>query len=121
MAQQLSTIEIKRGETYNIVLTFTEDADPTPLPIDLSIYDNIKADFREGPAEYSTLVFSKELGDGITISGDDDNILTISISSADTELMQEGNYYFDIRFTAGAAVSIEVEGIFNVTQNITAA
>lgn len=115
----LEPIDITRGNDYNIVLAFLESTDPDEY-VNLSDFTDIKADFREGKAESSPLVFSKSLGSGITVSGTGNKTLTIALLSANTELFDQGKYYFDIAFYIGSVLSTWVEGTIIVDSNTTA-
>lgn len=108
---------ITRGEDVNIVLSYMEDVSTY---IDLTEFTDIKCDFREGPTEYSTLIFSKSLGSGISISGTNNETLTISITAANSELFESGTYYFDIFFYTGSVRAAWNTGTIIVDSNITA-
>jgi hypothetical protein len=114
----LADINIVRGDTCDIVLTFNTDATPA-VPVDLTYYTAIKSDIRDEPGEWGNLIVSKELTAGITISGENDNILTIALSSDDTLLFEEGIYFIDIRFSTAESVETLLSGRVNVTYNIT--
>ena len=115
----LEPIDITRGNDKNIVLSFRESISPE-VYVDLSDFTDIKADFREGKAESSPLIFSKSLGSGISISGTGNRTLTIALLSENTELFDQGKYYFDIAMYIGSVLSTWVEGTINVDSNTTA-
>jgi hypothetical protein len=126
MATQLETYTITRGNPFNILLRFekpgtpavgeTPAGDPTPEP--LSIYDNIRADIRERASYTSRLIFRKELGDGITVSGDDNDNLLIEVSAEDSALFDDGTYYYDIVFYVGSNPFTQLKGGILITLNI---
>ncbi len=126
MATQLETYTITRGNPFNILLRFEEPGTPAvgetpagdPTPVDLSIYDNIRADIRERASYTSRLIFRKELGDGIIVSGTNNDSLLIEVSAEDSALFDDGTYYYDIVFYVGSNPFTQLKGGILITLNI---
>ena len=134
-----------KGDTFKQALTFTKLVDDVTEPIDLSVYTDIRMDVRDAPSQSATKFITVSLGNGITISGDDNNILLIEIPSTETEKLittfnqfdvnsvnrssatlqnsrklQEYSYYYrDIRFIIGSDISTKLNGKLLVLNNIT--
>lgn len=127
MATQLETYTITRGNPFNILLRFEEPGTPAvgetpagdPTPVDLSIYDNIRCDIREKASFTSRLIVRKELGDGVTISGIDNDSLLIEFTANNSELFDEGSYYYDITFYVGSNPFTDLKGEILINVNIT--
>lgn len=117
----LSTKTIVRGDTFSELLVFNTvvEGSSVPVPIDLTIYDNIKMELRRGTNRRTTLIKTFTIGDGLTISGDSNNELVITYSTAITDELTAGKYYRDIRFVSGSEVKTYLEGNIIVTENIT--
>ena len=110
-------LTIKRGDTQEIILAFT-DPDDSNNPVDLSVYNEIKMQIKKtsnGAAELELTLIS-----GLTVSGVDNNILTIDITSTQAELVA-GPYKYDIEgtITADDFVRTLVGGSFVLSQDIT--
>lgn len=124
-----------KGDTFTEPLVFTEIIDDVETPFDLTIYSDIRMDVRNKPYESATRFLSLSLGNGISISGDDNNILIISLTAEDTELLATNHnqlassgtytlsgdryYYRDIRFIIGDEVATKLNGRYKVINNIT--
>jgi len=131
---QLPLVELVRGDDYTESLTFTYTENDVVFPFDLSVYDDIIMDVRRKGKEESNIVFTLSLGDGLTIDGDDDNILVIGIdhinsNKFDADYSQFTNtvtslqpkfYYRDIRFVLNGTVSTLLKGTYKVKHNVTA-
>jgi len=119
--EKLGTYQIVKGDNLYIVLQFEEPADgETPaVAFDLSVYDEIVCEFREGPADYTPLLLQTQLSTGeITLSGDDNDTLLITIPGSTTENFTEGTFHYDIRFIIDEYVETLLSGIIDVTSNI---
>lgn len=80
---------IKQGDTFQRTITFETD-DDTPQPIDLSGATVVmRIDQMEDLTE----------GDGLTVGGDDNNILTIS-----KIITWSGTYRYELEVTFGSGV-----------------
>ena len=136
---ELPLVEIIRGDYRAEPIEFQNALE---APYDLTIYDDIIMDVRDNPYEDANLVFSLSLGNGITIGGDDNELLIIEISSENSEkfitdytqfsknptklytLTQNVNlskpvYFFrDIRFIIDGKVVTNLNGKYKVINNI---
>lgn len=79
---ELPLVELVRGDYKQESMEF-QNSDETPY--DLTVYNNIIMDVRDNPYESANLVFSISLGNGITIGGDNNELLIIEISSDNSE------------------------------------
>jgi len=124
MATKLETYNITRGESLAIPISINEVLDPpvdgaTSQPVDLSLYDNIRADFRRGNTHHSGLLFRKELGNGLFLEGEDNNTFIIVVDKEDSLKLTSKEYYYDIAFIVGSDTKIPLEGLIKVRYNIT--
>jgi hypothetical protein len=102
--------KVYQNDTLTKTLTITDDADAA---IDLSAA-TIKMEVRAAVA--STVLFTFETGDGITVGGADDNVITISKLVDITA----GSYLYDLEITySGGEVQTLIKGSFTVTADIT--
>lgn len=104
--------ELVQNQDFGTVLTFINNGNP----LDLSLYNAIKMQVKSSRS--STAVISLEIGSGLTISGPDNNILSISISADQTKLLCEETYYYDILF-ASAIKTYYVEGKITIKKTRT--
>lgn len=119
--EELETYAIRRGDNLYLVLTFEEpgEGEAPATAFDLSVYDNIICEFREGPAQHTPLVHRATLADAdIVISGAGNNIMVIELPANTTNEFGPGTYHYDIRFVLGDQVESLLGGIVNVTSNI---
>lgn len=102
--------KVYQNDTLNKSITITDDNDD---PIDLSAAA-VKMEVRQSAG--STVLFTLEVGDGITISGADDNVIVISkIVDIDP-----GSYLYDLEATySGGDVQTFIKGSFTVIADIT--
>ena len=111
----LKPYKITKGGTYKEVFTLNFNGEP----LDLTAYTGIKMDIRKGEDESAELLHSVSLGDGIEVSGENNNILTITISKTITKEWERDQYYRDIAFTDAEGTYYFLEGIVAVRKNIT--
>ena len=88
---------VVQNQSYTVVTTWTVTDDsvspPVTTPIDMTIYAEAYFDvFRN-----NKLLVRKTLLDGITISGTDDNILTVSLDQDATLIMNNENLDYELR------------------------
>jgi hypothetical protein len=102
--------KVYQNDTLTKTLTITDDADD---PIDLSAA-TIKMEVRSSVG--GTVQFTFESGDGITVGGTDDNVITISKLVDITA----GSYLYDLEIIySGGEVQTLIKGSFTVTADIT--
>lgn len=133
---KLDQVEFVRGDYFTESFAFYEDEEET-TPIDLTVYDEIYMDIRVEPKESSKRILRLSLGNGISITGDDNEILMIEIESDNSELFSSsfyqfnnstgtlaqrtvsGIYYRDIRFIINDVVFTMLSGKIKIISNIT--
>jgi hypothetical protein len=136
--------DLIKGDTFNESMEFYTLIDDVNTPFDLTVYSDIRMDVRDNPYESANRFISLSLGNGISIGGDDNNVLIIELSEEDTDKLVtnynqfatnpsnktstlqtsgykklEYFYFRDIRFVIGASVSTKLNGRYKVTNNIT--
>jgi hypothetical protein len=121
------------GDTYEFVLIgFKQlDSQGSEVPIDLTIYDEIKMSIRQrnerGPkvATLSTTGStisgsgSSITGSGFRIEGDNDDELRGRITSEQTKGFRQGLYIFDIQFRRGDTIQTWFKDTINAEQEVT--
>lgn len=133
---KLEQVEFVKGDYYIESFAFYEDEEET-VPVDLTVYDEIYMDIRIQPKESSKRILRLSLGNGISITGDNNNILTIEIESDNSRLFNSsfyqlnvstgtlvqraasGIYYRDIRFIINDVVFTMLNGKIKIISNIT--
>ena len=87
---------VVQNQSYTVVTQWTvtdNEVPPVTTPIDMTIYAEAYFDvFRN-----NKLLVRKTLLDGITISGVDDNILTVSLDQDATLIMNNENLDYELR------------------------
>jgi hypothetical protein len=106
---------ILQNQGYDQEFTFTQGEPATPL--DLLQYDNIKLrvidDLNQTVEEFS-------IGDGLTIGGDDDNVLMLRFEQELTLILTRPKYKYDIMFINQDGSNFYIlEGSFTVNRTIT--
>lgn len=110
-------ILITRGDDWKYSLYFTNWED---FPLDLSTYADFDMEIRTSPSRKGKLLTTLILGNGITVSGDDSNILNFEVSRTVTADWTAGKYYFDLRaLDADNKLDTLVWGEIKVRENIT--
>lgn len=79
-----------QNQSFSAILTWNVNGQP----LDLTIYQFIFWDI----FEYSNTIISKKLGTGISISGENNNVLSINLEDADTIKMRLSNCNHELRF-----------------------
>ncbi len=136
--------DLIKGDSFNESIEFYTLIDDVNTPFDLTVYSDIRMDVRDNPYESANRFISLSLGNGISIGGDDNNVLIIELSEKDTDKLVtnynqfatnpsnktstlqtsgykklEYFYFRDIRFIIGGSVSTKLNGRYKVTNNIT--
>jgi hypothetical protein len=112
-------IFLKQGNTQVFRLAFNNVLpDGTKEPIDLTQYTSIKMDVKNKVNVTVTPFISWEVGDGLTITGDDDNILTFTFSN-EFLTSQNDKWSYDILFTDSDGNTTLVGGLINIRQVVT--
>jgi len=104
---------IRQNANFLIDLTFSS----ATLPIDLSTYTAIKLQVKT--AKSSGAIVTLSLGEGLTISGDDSNVLSIAFTPAMTKLLTNNQYYYDLMMSEVGINKYFVEGKINVNRTVT--
>ena len=113
-------IFLKQGNTQVFRLAFNNVLpDGTKEPIDLTQYTSIKMDVKNKVNVTVMPFISWEVGDGLTITGDDDNILTFTFSN-EFLTTQNDKWSYDILFTDSDGNTTLVGGLINIRQVVTA-
>lgn len=92
---QLKNLFLTRGDTFFQALRFESNGEP----IDLSVNNEINVDIRQGITRQGKLIKKLSLGDGLEIVGEENDVLTIKMSTEITETMRGGKYYLDVQIT----------------------
>lgn len=104
---------IRQNANFLIDLSFSS----ATLPIDLSTYTAIKLQVKT--AKSSGAIVTLTLGSGLTVSGDDSNVLSIAFTPAMTKLLTNNQYYYDLMMTKPNSNDYFVEGKINVDRTVT--
>lgn len=105
-------IKIKRGDSLNFTLTFTDSEGD---PVDLSQFEGIYVDISTSPT-VPTEDIKLELGNGLEIN---DNILGFNLTPVQTFSLVFFTYYTDIKFKLGNTLNTVVKIKFDVEQTST--
>ena len=117
-AAKVQTFYITVGDVYMEQFTFLDNDDN---PIDLTQFDEIIMDIRTGQDVDAKFIYTASLTNtDISVSGDNNNIITINISPLNTILWTDQTLFRDIRFikTTGEVYTY-VYGDIQVRKNIT--
>jgi hypothetical protein len=91
------------NQTKPIPLRFEEGETPPYTPIDLSVYTVIQADITDMLDKF---IHRLSLGDGIAVSGDNNEYVTITLSQEVTDKLQGyKKVKFDLLFQTGSGVN----------------
>jgi hypothetical protein len=113
VAAATHNFKVYRGDNWTFDLVFTDNND---APIDLSDAD-IKMQIKKKAID-SDSVKELDLDSGISVGGDDNNVVTID-AEADLDV-RPGDYVYDIQVTyAGGRTVTYLRGAFQVLQDIT--
>lgn len=124
MSRNLPTYKIIRGnsDTRSHAFVYKDGEDYLPYDLDAN-YTDIKMDIRDKPFLKGRLIASLSLGNGLSIEGEDDNILKVELSSEQSLGFHKDKnrpYFYDIFFFgAGGKVITYLRGEYDVIANIT--
>ena len=90
---QLNPMYLTRGDTFYQALKFQSDGEP----IDLSLNNSIEVDIRKGITRTGKLIIKLVVGDGLTIGGEDNDVLILKVDPETTNDMVGGKYYLDVQ------------------------
>jgi hypothetical protein len=110
---------VKQGNTQTFRLAFNNVLpNGDKEPIDLEQYTDIKMDVKTQIDVNAVPFISWTVGDGLTIEGDDDNVLAFTFSD---EFLESQGYQwdYDILFTDVDGNTTLVGGIINVRRVVT--
>lgn len=118
-AQRLD-ITCRKGDSFNLELTFTDDSGTA---IDLSDY-SFKMDVRESDTASGTIL--NDTNFTYTVSGDDSNTLTVAAPGSTMEGVDGGMYVYDLQSdsdgdddSSTGTIKTWLYGIFKVNEDIT--
>ena len=112
-------INLIQGDNKAVSLVF-RDKDPLGVltPIDLTDYSVIKMDIKTKVDVNETPFISWTVGNGLTISGDDNNILSFEFSQQ-FNASQNLEWTYDIKFIKASKVMHLIEGVVRVQRVVT--
>lgn len=103
-------LTLRQNQNFTIVLKFKNQT--TGLPLDLTTYDAIRLQLRD--RRNSAAVVSLAIATGLTISGVDNDSLTIAVSPTQSVLLTKDDYDYDILMVNGDTNTYYVEGIVKI-------
>lgn len=98
---------LRQNQNFSIVLKFKNRT--TGDPLDLSVYDAIKlqlVDRRSGDP-----IVSLSLGNGLAVSGDDNDSLVIAVTPEQSVLLTKEDYNYDVLMVQGTSKTYYLQGI----------
>lgn len=104
---------IRQNQNFIVDLRFIEAGNP----LDLTTYTAIKLQFKhhkEAPAVVSLAVAS-----GLTVSGDDNNVLGIQLTPDQSKLLTRDEYYYDIVMETESSKTYYIEGKAKIERTAT--
>ena len=112
-------INLIQGDNKAVSLVF-RDKNPLGVltPIDLTDYSVIKLDIKTRVDVNETPFISWTVGDGLTISGDDNNVLSFEFGQ-EFNASQNLEWTYDIKFIKDSKVMHLIEGIIRVQRVVT--
>ena len=112
-------IYLKQGNTQTIALKFSNKLpDGTLEPIDLTTYTAIKMDVKKEVNMNLLPFISWSLNNGLTITGDNDDVLQFTFNQEFTTTTQS-KWFYDILFTDNEGKTTLVGGEILVKQLVT--
>ena len=106
---------IFQNQGHDEEFTFTE-GDPA-IPLDLTQYEDIRLRIIN---DFNQTIKDFFIGNGLTISGDDNNILLLRFDQSLTLILTRPQYNYDIMFVNPDGTNFYVlEGSFTVNRTIT--
>lgn len=106
-------ITIRQNQNYTLGLAFKDAA----VPKDLSVYKTIKLQVKSSKS--SGAIVELSLYSGLTVSGVDNNVLSIAFVPAQTSLLCNDEYYYDILMSNGISNSYFIEGKIKINRTAT--
>ena len=121
---ELETKYFVRGDNFSELYVFyartiMENGDEIDTPLDLTTFTSIRMDLRRGTNRRTDLIASFEVGENLTITGDNNEELSIDYPTSVTDKLQNGIYYRDIRFITGTTVATYLSGKIIIQENVT--
>jgi hypothetical protein len=105
---------VRQNQDYIFGLRFVSN----DLPMVLNDFTAIKMQIKNNKS--SSAIITLSVGSGLEITGDDDNILQITLTSAQTALLCNQEYYHDILFETGTGAKMYyIEGLIKVDRSVT--
>lgn len=86
-------------------------------PLDLSTFTEIKLQLKLRKTAQPVLTLS--IGSGLTVTGDDSNILGVAFSAAQTKALTSDQYYYDVLMSTSSSNVYYLEGKINVLKSVT--
>ena len=112
-------INLIQGDDKTVTLTFqTVNLAGETVPLDLRQYSAIRLDVKSQKDVSERPFFSFTLGNGLTISGEDFNVLTFTFTTQFVATAQTV-WFYDIKFTSVDGVKHLVEGSINISKIVT--
>lgn len=105
--------DFTRGDTFAFKTQITYE-DKTPITKD--DIDTLFITCREQPAEYSPIIFQKDLNDVVI---DSDGFCHVVFEPKDTEKLRYGKYFFDIEVTLKSGYRKTSLNTFRITKETT--
>jgi hypothetical protein len=109
-------ITVKRGDDSLISISFT-DPNNGDEAVALHLYSDLKMQIRRAPQD-TTVVLELTIGNGLLISGNQMEILNITIPGTDA-LESDTTYYYDVEGTIDDGNRTILEGTIGVSPDVT--
>ena len=109
---------LKQGNTKTFTLSFYNRVNGVRTPIDLTQYSSIKMDVKSKVNINTDPFISWYLDYGLTISGDDNNVLSFTFDE-EFKVTQQVTWYYDILFTDVNGNNTLVGGTINDKKVVT--
>lgn len=106
--------QVRQNENHLVDLKFETAPDE---PLDLSTFTEIKLQLKLRKTSQPVLTLS--VGSGLTVTGDDSNILGVAFSAAQTKSLTSDQYYYDILMSTPSSNVYYLEGKINVLKSVT--
>lgn len=112
-------INLIQGDDKTVTLTFqTLNLAGGQVPLDLRQYSAIRLDVKSQKDVNERPFFSFTLGNGLTVSGADFNVLTFEFTTQFVST-EQNVWFYDIKFTSVDGVKHLVEGSINIQKIVT--
>lgn len=99
---------VRQNQQYDIDFTLIKDT----VPIDLTQYTAIKLQVKRSKS--SAAIVELSIGNGLTVSGDDDNVLSTHFTKEQTKTLSCQTYYYDILMSKPSSNVYYIEGTITV-------